>query len=655
MCGIVGLWNVATKRPLANVGAMLDAMKHRGPDGRGTLEYAGGAAGMVRLALVDLSARGMQPIWSEDRRVAILFNGEIYNFRSERDRLEKAAHRFRTTTDTEVVLHLYLEHGLDFHRHLRGMYALAIFDWRRTRPGGTPELLLARGPLGVKPLYVAHPHGDPGRVIFSSELRGMLASGHVAPTINREALADYLAHGFVLQPGTLISGVRMLEPGTLERYTPGEPVFRKLFWRMPPYARRAESLDESAERLRTVLDESVALHAMADAPIGAFLSGGIDSTGIVGLMRRHVADLRTYTITFPDLPGDDEVHEAAAAARAFDCRHTVVEITSPEVAEIMPCFAGELDQPSADGLNTWLISRAASRDVKGVLSGLGGDEWFAGYPVTRRMARYARTSAGRFQAAAGAAAYHVAPWIPFGRVRSRVQNLASRRHALATWVQSHTVFHQTMAGRIAGLAPGGMTQEDKLAALLVRDRDDWRRETPVGVSCLLDTRVYMAHQLLRDSDATSMAHSLELRVPYVDLELAAFSRSCADEFKLRPDGGSSDQYALSGSKRVLIHALRDLLPSSIVNRPKKGFSLPYDLWMQKDLAPLVEDTSSDASIRRRGLVDPAAVAELRGQAQAGRPGVLYPKLWTLMILELWCRAVLDIDRKIVVESLAVGV
>lgn len=655
MCGIVGLWNSSTERPLTHVGAMLDAMKHRGPDGRGTLEYVGGAAGTVRLALVDLSQRGQQPIWSEDRRVAILFNGEIYNFRSERDRLERAGYRFRTTTDTEVVLNLYLEHDLELHEHLRGMYALAIFDWRKSGPDGTPQLVLMRGPLGIKHLYIAHPHGDPQRVIFSSEVRALLASGLVRPTINREALADYLAHGFVLQPGTLISGVRMLEPGTLERYAPGEAVFRKRFWRMAPYAPRAESLDEAAGRLRAVLDESVALHAMADAPIGAFLSGGIDSTGIVGLMRKHVADLRTYTVMFPDTPGEDEVAEAADTARVFDCRHTVVEITSREVAEILPRFAGELDQPSADGLNTWLIARAAARDVKGVLSGLGGDEWFAGYPVTRRMARYSTTAAGRIQAAAGAAAHRLAPWLPTGRLRNRLQNLATRRDGLATWAQGHTVFHGTTASRLAGLGPGGTTQEEKLAAILTRDRDDWTRETPVGLSCLLDTRVYMMHQLLRDSDAASMAHSLELRVPYVDLELAAFSRSCADDFKLRPDGGSSNRYGSSGSKRVLIHALGDLLPASMADRPKKGFTPPFRRWMQKDLAPLVEDTCGDASVRRRGLVDPAVVAQLRRQADAGVPDILYPKLWTLMILELWCRAVLDVDRQRAAENYTVGV
>ncbi len=655
MCGIVGLWNVASQRPQAVVGAMLDAMKHRGPDGRGTMEYAGGAAGMVRLALVDLSDRGQQPIWYADGRAAILFNGEIYNFRSERERMEKAGYRFHTTTDTEVVLNLYLKYGLDFHERLRGMYALAIFDWRQTSEQGLPVMVLARDPLGLKHLYVTNPGGDSRQVVFSSEIRALLASGLARPEVSREVLSTYLNFGFVLQPDTLIAGVRMLEPGTIERYAPGEPMARKRFWRMPPSVPRRESLNEAADRLRGVLNESVALHAMADAPIGAFLSGGVDSTGIVGLMRKHVSDLRTYTIKFPDTPGDDEVKEAVSAAQVFDCRHTVVEVTAREVRDVLPRFAGELDQPSADGLNTWLISRAAARDVKGVLSGVGGDEWFAGYPVARRMARYAMTAGGRAQALTGELAHYLAGLVPQGYLRNRIENLATRRNALATWLQSHTVFRYDRARRMAGLGADRTLEVARFAAMLNLDSNDWTHESPIGLSCLLDTRVYMTQQLLRDSDATSMAHSLELRVPYVDLALADFSRSCNDEFKLRGDGGSSSHYYGSGSKRVLIHALRDLLPLAISNRPKKGFALPFEHWMRGELASTVEETCCHETIKWRGLIDPNIVALVRKNAAANIPGRAYPGLWTLMIFELWCRAVLDKYRQPAVAGHAVGV
>ncbi|HEX3727014.1 MAG TPA: asparagine synthase-related protein, partial [Pirellulales bacterium] len=504
-------------------------------------------------------------------------------------------------------------------------------------------------------LYLHHPQGDPQQVIFSSEIRSLLASGMVKPEISLEGLNSYMTHGFVVQSDTILSNVRMLDPGTLERYAPGEPMLRKRFWSMPAYVPRRETLDEAADRLRGVLNESVALHAMADAPIGAFLSGGVDSTGIVALMRKHVADLRTYTLRFPDLDGEDEVHEAAAAAAIYDCRHTIVEVTSREVRDVLPRFAGELDQPSADGLNTWLISRAAARDVKGVLSGVGGDEWFAGYPVTRRMARYARTGAGRLQAVAGQMANHLADWIPQGRLRDRCENLATRRSPLTTWLQGHTVFRPDVARRIVGLPPDRMDFEARFGALLDRESDHWRRETPIGLSCLLDTRVYMIDQLLRDSDASSMAHSLELRVPFVDLALVAFSRSCADDFKLNADGGSSNRYYGSGSKRVLIHALRDVLPLSISNRPKKGFVLPFEHWMRGAASEIVEDTCGHEAVTRRGLLDPEMVAQVRNGARAGVPGASYPGLWTIMIFELWCRAVIDKYHQPAIANYAVEV
>jgi asparagine synthase (glutamine-hydrolysing) len=655
---------------------MLDAMQHRGPDGRGTLAFDGGAAGMVRLALVDLSDRGQQPLWSADRRVAILFNGEIYNFRAERDRLatghgEKgtvpffADHpsdgdrekgdtpqragkgdnprrfQFATTTDTEVILNLYLERGLEFVDRLRGMYALAVFDWRDSSPGGRPVMVLARGPLGIKPLYVAAPAGDSLAVIFASEVRALLASGLVGRRIDREALAQYLGCGFVIQPRTIIEGVRMLEPGTLERYAPGKPVERRRFWQLPPYEPRTETLEEAAERLRGVLEESVELHAFADAPVGAFLSGGVDSSGVVGMMRRHIHDLRTYTLKFPDVPGADEADFVVATAKALGCVNTVVELSASDIASLLPEYARAIDQPSNDGLNTWLISRAAAEDVKAVLSGLGGDEWFAGYPVTRRMANYATHPLGRLNSLAGKLAAVVEPHLPEGRVRQRAHNLAMRRTPLAAWLHSHSVFRYDQSRRMVGLPfdPAGNVEwfEGYLATL----SESWRSESPVGLSCLLDAGVYMGSQLLRDSDVMSMASSLELRTPLVDAEVVRFSRTCRDEFKLRGDGGSDGRYAESGAKRVLIEAMRGALPADIDKRPKRGFALPAAHWMRTDLSSLVAEACHPETIARRGLIDPAVAGPLVERPESAQADA-YPRLWTLLVLELWCRAVLDV-------------
>src|SRR6516165_582579 len=247
MCGIAGIVasNGEYSSTLAN---MIRAQAHRGPDGSGTVTYEGGAAGAVRLALVDLSERGQQPIWSSDRRVAILFNGEIYNHAEERARLAARGYPFCSSTDTEVILGLYLEHGLDFVRYLRGMFAVAILDWRESVPGGRPTLVLARDHFGIKPLYVAQPKCSGGPLVFASEIRSLLASGLVPKQIDREGLVDYLAVGFLVQPRTILAGVEMLERGSLMRMTPAGSIERRNFWKIPASEPVSETFEESAER-----------------------------------------------------------------------------------------------------------------------------------------------------------------------------------------------------------------------------------------------------------------------------------------------------------------------------------------------------------------------------------------------------------------------
>jgi asparagine synthase (glutamine-hydrolysing) len=628
VCGIAGIWRARDGRE--TVAAMLAAMAHRGPDGSGTVAFTGGAAGMVRLALVDLSPRGQQPLYSPDRQVAILFNGEIYNYRAERDRLE-ARYPFQTSTDTEVILALYLEDEERFVERLRGMYACAILDWRRGGAENPPELVLVRGPLGVKPLYIAE---RDGAVLFSSELKGLLASGLVAPQVDPLAVEDYLQVGFVIQPRTILRDVRMLLPGTIERHRAGHPLERRRYWRMPAHQPRRESLDQAAERLRATLEDSVALHSLADAPVGAFLSGGVDSTAIVAMMRRHIPRLRTYTLRFPELPGADEADHAVETARTLGCEIDVVDVHGDEVARLLPRFAGDLDQPSVDGLNTWLISRRAARDVKAVLSGLGGDEFFAGYPVARRMTWTGRTAPGRAVGVAARMAHAAMPYLP-GSLRDRADGLAARRSLRALWLRGRRIFTPDAVGRLTGR---GAPPEDTHLPLLEEWAPRWREETPVGLCCLLDTSTYMGCQLLRDSDATSMAHSLELRVPFVDIEIARFSRSCQDDYKLKPGGGSGLAYGESGSKRVLVHALRDLLPAGMTARPKRGFVIPIEQWMKGPLAGITAQATSPETVKQRGLLDPATVA---AEAQEGA-GFL--QRWSLVVLELWAQSLLDQAR-----------
>ena len=638
MCGIAGIVGGGGEysSDLAN---MIRAQAHRGPDGSGTVTFEGGAAGAVRLALVDLSERGQQPIWSPEERVAILFNGEMYNHAGEHARLAARGYPFRSSTDTEVILALYLEHGLDFVRYVRGMFALAILDWRESAPGGRPTLVLARDHFGIKPLYVAQPKGSGGPLVFASEIRSLLASGLVPKEIDREGLIDYLALGFVLQPRTIISGVEMLERGSLLQVTPAGAIERRNFWKIPASEPVRETLEESAERLRGVLEESVALHAMADAPVGAFLSGGVDSSGMVGLMIKRNPRLRTYSLRLADFPQSDESAQAEAFARSLGCEHTTMEVSGCQVLDLLPRFAAELDQPSTDGLNTWLISRAAARDVKGVLSGTGGDEWFSGYAATRSMAQYTSGSR-RPYAWAGKLAGAIRTLAPGGYLSRRLEGLASKAEPLTTWIDCRRVFGYGWARRLVNGAGANHDGYAEIEHILSTDNLEWRRESVVGLSCLLDVDVYMRCQLLRDSDATSMASSLELRVPLVDLKVAEFSRSCLDDFKLRTGGGDGGEYDKSGAKRVLIHALRDVLPADVAQRPKRGFTIPYKHWVEHSFQPLIEETCSRKTMAERGLVDPDLGSKLAGDESAQR-WTSWPFAWSLMILELWCQAALD--------------
>jgi asparagine synthase (glutamine-hydrolysing) len=611
-------------------------MAHRGPDGQGTLAFDGGAAGAVRLAFVDLSDRGQQPIWSPDKGVAILFNGEMYNHAAERTRMSAKGYPFQGSSDTEVVLALYLEHGLDFVDYLRGMYAVAIFDWRESKPDGHPRFILARDPFGIKPIYFSRPQGSGGPLVFASELRTLLASGLVKPEIDREGLTDYLSVGFVVQPRTILAGVKMLERGSLIQLSPDGELTQKTFWTMPPFSPVQETLDQAAERLRAVLEESVALHAMADVPVGAFLSGGVDSTGMVGLMIRKNPRLRTYTLRFPDLPGRDEADKATAYAAALGCDHTVADVSSSEVPDLVQRFAAEIDQPSTDGFNTWLISRAAARDVKGVISGLGGDEWFAGYPSARVVRNFSSGSGKAYvlPAKIARAIRGIAPQTPLAR---RLDGLASKAHSVATWIDCHRVFGY-LVGRQLTRSIGESNDQDGIERVLQLIDPTWKNASPIGLSCLLDVDVYMGCQLLRDSDATSMASSLELRVPLVDLKVAEFAQSCSEDYKLGDAKLNGYEYGKSGSKRVLIHALRDILPPDILNRPKQGFGLPFAHWGKDGLSSLISETCSRETVIARGLLDPELLTTLTGNP---RYWSTFPQAWSLMILELWCRSVID--------------
>ena len=569
MCGIAGIWAPGHATDASRrLEDMLDNLVHRGPDGRGTWSFGSGAIGMVRLALLDLTDRGQQPLYACDNRVGIVFNGEVYNFRQEREFLEARGYRFQTRTDTEVELASFLEHGLNFAERLRGMFALGIVDLR-----SGPRLVLARDPLGIKPLYVAE---SGHQIAFASEAQSLVRAGIVDGRLDSKGVEDYLNWGFVPGPRTVYSGIRLMAAGSIQVFEEETAAARR-YYKLPSFRPRTRSIGEAAEELRETLENSVKAHAFADAEVGAFLSGGVDSTAISALMRPHVSGaLKTFTLRFPDVPGGEgESEQAEAWARRLECDHQTVDVTLQDISRSFDAFVAATDQPSTDGLNTWLVSRAAGRSVKGVLSGLGADELFGGYPTSRRISAL-RTPKGRSVQAIARAVGLLGNHLTGDRLRG----IAARSDSLAIWRHAHRALP---ASTLARLLPDSHDGRAMLRATLQCEDPDWRRSPSVEQAAILDLALYMRDQLLRDSDVMSMAHSLELRVPFVDVNMVAFARSVPPEQKVRARSEAVAEYGGSGAKRVLLEAVKDVLPPDIFSRPKRGFSLPFDRWLNGPL------------------------------------------------------------------------
>ncbi len=632
MCGLAGIWGDAENAEDV-VQTMLSHMRHRGPDGAGLALLPDGAMGMVRLALMDLSDAGQQPFVDGSGQVALVFNGELYNFREHRARLRDAGFVFESTSDAEVALALYLEQGPEFVHDLRGMFAFALYDGR----GESPRMLLGRDPFGMKPLLVARGHGN--SVVYASELKSLLASGVVCREASIDAVHDFLLRGFVLQPGSMLRDVEMLAAGVcIDLAQGGREVARCRWYEEKPKA--FSSYEEAVRSTREVLVETVEKHAFADAEVGVFLSGGVDSAVISTLMSRSIAQLRAYTLRFPDVPGGGEYDGAAEVASALGLVHCAVDVDGTSMAESLPQIMADLDQPSVDGFNTWFVSRRATADVKGVLSGLGGDEWFGGYPVMRRMARYTATRSGRAVSAAASLLSGGQRFVPSLRARARIQSLSSRRSPLSTWQAPHSLFQPSEA---AALVRRPETDPlDGLRQTLRLEGADPNDERVVRLAMGLDVSVFMRSQLLRDSDAASMAHSLELRIPFVDQEIAALSQRLPDAMKMNPTGGASDRYEDSGVKRVLLDAVRDLLPVDLRRRRKQGFVLPVHHWLRDSpLGERVRDALSVSAVRSRGWLAPRLVQRHLASFRSGDVRSL-DRVWGLTVLEWWARGTLDV-------------
>ncbi len=621
MCGIAGLVSVRhdlTAREDA-VKRMVQRQQHRGPDDRGIHSDGPATLGMCRLAIID-PANGHQPMTSPDGRFTLVFNGAIYNYRALRTELALGGWDFRTHCDTEVLLAAYALHGAACLPRLRGMFAFALWDAREQ------VLFAARDPLGIKPLYYARLPG--AGILFASELNALLASGAVARELDPTSVGEYLAWFSVPAPRTIYRGIASLPPGHQLTVDAAGRVQTGPWWRLPAPTRPdiAANYHDFVGGLRAQLNDSVRAHRVADVPVGAFLSGGMDSTAIVGLMARSgAAKLKTFSLIFGEA-GFSEQASARLAAQAFGTEHHEELITGARVAADLPRLLAAFDQPTGDGINTYYASQAARRGgVTVALSGLGGDELFGGYPSFRDLPRLHRLLPlwRRLPGGMRRAIVEQLRARPTVRARKLADFLAHARdlHELASL--QRRVLPETV--RLSLLAPEARAQAERLGPNHPQLEDfafELPGADPFQIISAWELRTYMADVLLRDSDVFSMANSLELRVPFVDRPLLEWLWPQRSWFKYDP----------RRPKRALADATADLVPAAIRNRRKQGFALPFAHWMLAELRPFLDETFSTASLGACPWLQTAAVQQVWTDYKTRRDTRAWSRVWTLAVL-----------------------
>jgi asparagine synthase (glutamine-hydrolysing) len=624
MCGIVGIVYADASRPVQNrdVSRMCDAIAHRGPDDEGIFTEGRAGLGMRRLSIIDL-AGGHQPVFNEDRSCAIVFNGEIYNYRELRVWLQSRGHVMQTHSDTETIVHLYEELGERCVERLRGMFAFAIWDSRRQR------LFLARDRFGIKPLYVA---SGPTGLAFSSELKALHRSGLAGTELDWVALESVFRVGYIAAPRTPFVGVRKLEPGHTLMWEPGGREHVTRYWDVPTAPVRP--LPDAETRVLEHLDEAVKAHLVADVPVAAFLSGGFDSSAVVSSMALAGNGAHAFTVRYRGSGAEaaDETPLAQELARRYGVRLTIVDV-EPDVRSIFERIVHALDEPHADesSVPTWLLCERVAADYKVALVGTGGDELFAGY--RRHFALGLAAAWQRLPRGLRAAASTAAARLPESRggalgvtrvkrfLRSTGSSLASRYLSLQDKLGAVPLFDATLQDDIDA-AYARTTFE--------RHGDAAPRDGLVRPALYLDYKTYLPDDLLHLADRVSMAHSLELRVPFVDHRLVEALFPIPDRVRV----------GLMRPKALLRRALRRRLPEAHFQAPKRGFIGPTAMWLRHELAEMLADELSTERMRRLGYFDPAVVDRLRREHMERRQnhsGIL----WALLSFSVWHRGYVE--------------
>jgi asparagine synthase (glutamine-hydrolysing) len=627
MCGIAGFADlgVPASRPLdadrARVKTMCDVIRHRGPDDEGFFVEPGVALGMRRLSIIDLST-GHQPIHNEDRSVSVVFNGEIYNYRELRNVLEERGHRFSTSSDTETIVHGYEEWGEQVFARLRGMFGIAIWDAR------SRTLLVARDRAGIKPMYYAEAGG---RLFFGSEAKSVLVNPEVDRGLDAAALDHYLAYQYTPRESSIFRGIRKLLPGHYLKVSAAS-VTTVQYWRLPidrAHATAQRDEHETLAALREVLSGAVRSHMVADVPLGAFLSGGIDSSIVVALMAEASGrPVKTFSIGF-DEEGFDELPHARRVAEHLGTEHHEL-VVRPDALAILDRVVWHFDEPFADpsAIPTWYVSEMARRHVTVVLSGDGGDELFGGY--TRylphpRVESFDRLASGVGRAVAAAA------WraLPHGaRGKNFLRHVA--RDAQGRYVDSVTFFHGDERRR---LLSAGLRAELGAADTEAAFSRPFARLGGLPIKAQLmafDFETYLPEDCLVKVDRMSMAHSIESRVPLLDHFVVEFAASVPAAMKM--PGGRL--------KHLLKELAFSLVPREILDRPKQGFGVPVGHWFRGELRDAFGDILGSPRTRQRGYFDATFIDRVLAEHLAGKRDHSR-QLWMLLVFELWHRQYVD--------------
>jgi asparagine synthase (glutamine-hydrolysing) len=637
MCGICGIVGMGSReRGEALVRRMMDAIVHRGPDAEGILIAPPVVAGSRRLSIIDLPG-GSQPVWNETNTLAVVYNGEIYNFRELRKELEAAGHTFRTNSDTEVIAHAFETWGEKCVERLHGMFTFAIVELPQGPGGRATRIFIARDRMGIKPLYYAIVEGA---LFFASEARALLTSGAVAARLSVDALSSYLLFGCVSEPVTLVEGVFSLPPGHYLDVRAGEEkiwaIVPKPYWNGAKERARENSLGATntaatpAARVRSLLEQAVASHLIADVPVGVFLSSGLDSTAIAALASRAQRGVHTFTVAFPDVEFS-EAEKARRTAERLGTEHLEYTLSGEEMLTRLDEAVASFDQPSMDGINTYFVSWAARQaGLKVALSGLGSDELFGGYTSFQATSKIRRLASA-------------ADWMPkplrqlvtsSGAAKLSGSSPDAVRKASAAWLDPSALPHPYYFTRslfTPQVVAGWLRQDTSAwtatawgkwlgeAADEARPMDEF-----TGVSWL-ELRSYLVNTLLRDTDAMSMHHSLEVRVPFLDSSLVEYLLSLPERQKRNA----------AQPKALLIAALGELLPQELIAQPKRTFTFPWENWMRGVLRERIAAGLGDWSPALEPMLSGENARRVWDDFRASR--TTWSRPWSLYVLNEWVK------------------